>query len=344
MIDRAFPNPIRICLHREPVSKIVPKPISNSQISELYQQNDLSMSTALSDSDRIFAVTNLENVMIESARPTSDFGILNLKPNSVTAPPEFTELATLQAMRNLKIIPGDLVPQDPPQVDDLVLRLHLTIELERRRYETINRIIAERNRILSNPIVAPVLPRQRKRVRKRPPDEAELSQRRERKRELPSQRRNRRAVGVCDEPRRQVRETILERAQIRLEKVKRDGSAFEKRKRQLKEEKEAERQRQERSYMRLQERKQRALEAERRWRRENVYRGAGPGRKNRLADLKEQLERLTAQVEVKPDPPPRRWFNVSITRPVAQRNRYRLPVIGRGRTKIPCLRRAEEVG
>jgi hypothetical protein len=82
----------------------------------------------------VFATTSLENVMVDGARPPSEFGILNLKRNSITAPPEFTEQATIDAMHNLQILPRDLVPQDPPEIDDHVLRLHLTIELERRRY------------------------------------------------------------------------------------------------------------------------------------------------------------------------------------------------------------------
>jgi hypothetical protein len=87
-----------------------------------------------------------------------EFGILNFRPTAVTSPPEFTEQATIDAMRNLQVLPSDLVPHDPPEVDDVVRRLHLTMELERRRYETINQIKIERNRLLALAGDAPMPP------------------------------------------------------------------------------------------------------------------------------------------------------------------------------------------
>jgi hypothetical protein len=172
-------------------------------------------------------------------------------------------------MHNVQILPRDLVSQEPPKVDNLVLQLHLTIEFKRRRYETINQIIMERNRILARADAAP--PRAR-RVRKR------------------SHRGKEQTVAIqlrMIPSRRRVRERIRQGAQMRLEKVKHDESRFEQRRHELRQAKEIECQRQERLYMRLEERKQRALEEERHWRCENIYRGANLRRKPPPSDLAE---------------------------------------------------------
>ncbi|OHS97661.1 hypothetical protein TRFO_36113 [Tritrichomonas foetus] len=99
------------------------------------------------------------------------FGIMDLKPNMVNKPPVFTEEATLEAMRKLKILPEDLVPQDAKNEIEITeglknptthmeseinhysenssMRFQISIELERRRFETISKIIEERNKIIS---------------------------------------------------------------------------------------------------------------------------------------------------------------------------------------------------
>jgi hypothetical protein len=256
----------------------------------------------------IFSATNFEHPMVDtspspspSPLPPPNFGILNLVPNSITTPPEFTEPATLEAMRNLQIHPRDLVPQDPPPIDDLVLRLHLAIEFERRRYETISKIIAERNRVLKQ---IPALPAREKK---------------------PTKIKKRNFGGLRSH--RRVSEMIKQNAQMRLAKAKDDESAFERRRQQLRQAKEAELQRQERNYLRLQEKKQKEFEERRKWLRENVYKGLNQGKRNQL------LERFAVKPAViVPD-----FAKPAMKK--SRRRLRELPVIGVRRTKIPCLKR-----
>jgi hypothetical protein len=134
---------------------------------------------------------------------------------------------------------------------------------------------------------------------------------------------------------------MQERARVRLEKIRHEQSLFEQRRQQLRQAKDMERQREERLYMQLQERKQRALEEERRWRRENVYRGRNPRRRPPPSD---------AVILSEPPPQPlvgarRSVEGARVTKPVVRpcRHRFRkLPVVGAGRTRIPCLRRSED--
>lgn len=106
------------------------------------------------EDEPLFSHTDLQKVYIQVAPPEPEFGILDFQPNSVTSPPVFTEKATLAAMRNLNVEAKDLVPMDlldSGRDDNSVMRLQVTIELERRRFETIEKIITERNKILANP-------------------------------------------------------------------------------------------------------------------------------------------------------------------------------------------------
>lgn len=82
------------------------------------------------------------------------FGILDIQPNRIQTPPKFTEEATISAMRNLGIQPNDLVPSSGRSFDDSdnsSMKFQIAIEMEKRRFEAIEKIIAERNRILENP-------------------------------------------------------------------------------------------------------------------------------------------------------------------------------------------------
>jgi hypothetical protein len=133
--------------------------------------------------------------------------------------------------------------------------------------------------------------------------------------------------------RQQVHDTIREKAQERLEKARRDESAFEPRRQKLRDAKEAEIQWEARNYMRLQERKQKALDEERRWRRENIYRGADPGmRRNALID------------DPRRDPRRSKVFP-HVTKPIPKPKKRRereLPIVGVGRSRIPVLRELPE--
>lgn len=82
-------------------------------------------------------------------------GILDISPQNIKEPPQFTEQATIEAMNNLEVVPNDLVPLNFKQSesfnDDSPMRLQITLELERQRLEKIEKIIKERNRLLSLP-------------------------------------------------------------------------------------------------------------------------------------------------------------------------------------------------
>jgi hypothetical protein len=217
------------------------------------------------------------------------------------APPEFTEAATIDAMHSLQILPEDLVPQEPPEDEDLELRLELTIELDRRRYERISQIVMERNRILEEAITPPT---PQKRSRERSPEEDEEMIDFE-SRYLPS-----------PVP---FREAIQQRAQIRLEKVRRDAILLHQRQEQWRQAKEMERQREARLYMRLQERKQQALEEERKWRHDNVYRGAS---------FKRRPQVVKGVTDSRPEPLiSARRSGGHVTRPVVQEGKHPLAVV-----------------
>ncbi|OHT10173.1 hypothetical protein TRFO_20644 [Tritrichomonas foetus] len=77
------------------------------------------------------------------------FGILDINPNSITEPPCFTEPATLVALSNLKVNPSDLVPIfNRISVDHQEENFKNNIDLEMKRFDLIQNIINERNRIL----------------------------------------------------------------------------------------------------------------------------------------------------------------------------------------------------
>ena len=102
--------------------------------------------------DDIFSNTHARKVLVADDGPAAPFGILDFEPHSVTSPPHFTEEATLEAMHNLHVLPEDLVPRGRPEFGngDLAKKMKFTIEMEKKRYSTIEKIITERNRILSH--------------------------------------------------------------------------------------------------------------------------------------------------------------------------------------------------
>jgi len=89
----------------------------------------------------------------------ASFGILDLDPEHVTEPPEFTEPDTITAMLNLDVVPDDLVPRTIEMLDG-ALQAQIANELERTRIQTIANVIGERNRILAQPPRAVNFPKQ----------------------------------------------------------------------------------------------------------------------------------------------------------------------------------------
>jgi hypothetical protein len=334
--------------------------------------------------------TDLEKVIVAPETvPDPGFGILDLQPQDIHAPPQFTEEATIAAMRNLNVAPEDLVPQEP-NISDVPLRVNTKLELERRRYQTIQNILAERNRILALPALEiclsnePTVRRVRCKHQKKapqPPPSPQLPAIVATHIKLPQARRQtrRRKVAVAihpiddDEAKRLRLAQIRQAAQCRMAKAMVEESALVRRRRQLREAAPVRIQDQARRYMRLQEKKQTALAAEREWRRANVYAGARDqkgAKKNSLSELRQKF--LSALTQ----PPPRiesvrppiqisdvafptqnrrtraaqsldaKWDRVtfpiigsaSIDQTRGGNWRPKLPIVGKGKTKIPQLR------
>jgi hypothetical protein len=340
-------------------------------------------------SEPVFS-TDLQKVIVAPETGSNpDFGILDLKPQEIHEPPQFTENATIVAMRNLNVSPEDLVPQEP-EISDIPLRVSTKLELERRRYQTIQNILAERNRILELPALDIALPNRRRARR--------VHRKHQKKVNAPSAstqiptvvatpikippplsivRRRRVAIAPDsfdeDEAKRLRQLQIQRGAQWRLARAMVEESTLARRRRQLRDAAEARMQEQARVYMRLQERKQRALAAEREWRRANVYAGARDqrgNRKNPLSELRQkflsalsqpppQVEPLRAVVPIADVGPaqnrrsrPAQSFDANYKRgtiPVITATsgdvartgmlRWKLPIVGNGRTRIPQLRK-----
>jgi hypothetical protein len=256
--------------------------------------------------ERLFSTDLQQAVAVPDAASLRTFGILDLPPGSVSAPPKFTEAATLAAMRTLNIAPEDLVPQDPDLLDmpDVSLRVGTKLELERRRYARIQRIIAERNRILCLPALPGPVSGERtakrkgskrkdfkKRTARRSspqsvlvatqisvPSRTQFPHRRkpavppapEPKRQKPPTMRTIPSIADAEARRRRVAQ-VQRAAAMRMAKAKKEESVFDQRRRKFREASEAQMQSLTREYMRLQEKKQKALEEERAWRRVNLY-------------------------------------------------------------------------
>jgi hypothetical protein len=337
--------------------------------------------------------TDVQKVIVAPEPTTSPkFGILDLHPQTIRSPPQFTEEATIAAMRNLNVAPEDLIPQDP-DIEDIPLRVSTKLELERRRYETIQEILAERNRILSLPALDVSLSAKSTVRRRGERKVVKKSVRREP--ELPSilavqirvpppgppvrrEFRRRRPAAVPapidgDEERRIRLAEIQRGAQCRLAKAKVEESVLARRRRRLREEANARMREQARRYMLLQEKKQKALVAEREWRRANLYGGAKEqkGRSNALSELRQKFLNALTQPQperetLRPPIPIAEVVNgpeevqkvkaqsydrqhVPVALPIVTSAsvdqgrigplRSKLPIIGRGKTKIPQLRK-----
>ena len=85
--------------------------------------------------------------MSTNEHETKTFGILDMSPNSITEPPVFTEPATLVALHNLKISPEQLIPYNHGG-DHSEKSFVSGIEHEMQRFDLIQQVINERNRIL----------------------------------------------------------------------------------------------------------------------------------------------------------------------------------------------------
>ena len=87
-------------------------------------------------------------------------GILDIKPSEILSPPEFTEEATLLAMKNLSILPEELVLSDESK-----LKLQEALDAEKKRFELIRQIVKERNRIID--AIESLKPKKRKKKKMR---------------------------------------------------------------------------------------------------------------------------------------------------------------------------------
>ncbi|EAY04493.1 hypothetical protein TVAG_453100 [Trichomonas vaginalis G3] len=123
------------------------------------------------DGSEIFLGTIPHNLLIPEHEPPKTFGILDIRPDKITAPPVFTEEETLQAMQNLGVKPEDLVPHEVPesQANNAIIAMQIQIELEKKRLATIERVITERQLLLnrSKKDIEINLPKSRKSTRKK---------------------------------------------------------------------------------------------------------------------------------------------------------------------------------
>ena len=81
------------------------------------------------------------------------YGLLDIIPFSIKTPPEFTEPESIEALKNLNVLPKDLVIDNLSNNSMLennpMLRMKMSIELEKKRLELIEKLINERNRIIT---------------------------------------------------------------------------------------------------------------------------------------------------------------------------------------------------
>jgi hypothetical protein len=350
----------------------------------------MAVAIAVPGGDDLFSHTDTQKVIIITEPPQPCFGILNIDPKSITAAPTFSEEATLTAMRNLNVFPEDLVPRPPPEADDVVTRLHVAMELERRRFAIIEKIMAERNRILSEPaldILTSGFPTERqkkpKRVKRKSQKKlteiSEISELEVPVRRLeprPARKSPNRALERVHavekrrlELQQQQRVLLEDNAKKRLQKLNGATTTFEVRRKQLKADSDSAFQRDQRRYMAIQEKKRKEFEKEQRERREKIYRAGQT--KNTFSQLKREFmagrpqEILESQppaplpelgkpiqphvarsMEIAPGRVPPRRPLVPVRATVDARSALarkapvvRLPVVGKGKTKIPLFRR-----
>jgi hypothetical protein len=302
-------------------------------------------------------------------------------------------------MHNLNVLPEDLVPREPQDTDDVVMRVQLSMELERRRFEIIEKIMAERNRILSEPaldVLTSGFPTERqkklgKKKKRMSPKKSTFSTISETP-DMPSfkpipptvRRAPKRGTELTWERVKAAQERKLEaqrekqaiveqKAKERMAKIQGDATTFEKRKSQLRAVAQSKFQRQQRTYMQLQENKRRQFEREQQERREKIYKETQ--RKNTFSQLKREflagggipdnrasqppapiIEAVRAAIPTKTavtrsqelHPPPVISTKIipavrgsedrrsMLARPAPV---VKLPVVGKGKTKIPLYRR-----
>jgi hypothetical protein len=325
-----------------------------------------------SDDERVLFPTNVPTVKADPEPGAAASGIVSLDPYHVTSVPAFTEEATLMAMRNLGFVAEDLVQQDPGGIADVALRVQTMIELDRRRLDTFQKILAERSRLLSLPSLAGAFRSPARTVRKK----KKVPKRRPAAPELPALAGTRititwrRSLAAAQDDAR--RRGIRLAARARLEQNRAGEAEWARRLRERRNAAEDDLQRQARAYMRIQERKQRAFEAENR-RRLRVYAAAvkPEKRKNGLSALRRKFLGSGGppiQFDTDTMPPPmavpddaliskmlkpativarsyQPRVGLTVAAPIVAashdpgRRGSRLPIIGKGKTRIPCFRR-----
>jgi hypothetical protein len=312
----------------------------------------------------LFSVTEPCTPLLESTNPT--FGILDVDPDSITAPPQFSEEATVNAMRNLQLLAEDLVPHKAADTSDPELQVQVSRELERRRRELIGHVVAERNRLVDAPPSSVIshVPRLKKKKaapkQKNGPDPIRP----------PKQSKSRLGAAdrlkAADERRadvhRQKQQLIEQKAKERMAKIKVAETDFERRRNKLRVVADSEFQKQQRQYMRLQEQKRKKYEAEQRKRKEQVYKETNRHPKTSFSQLKKELLGQFGS-EIKENRPPasiaeigsrktsqsldigrksRKKVGESIPRIPGMGARgpiVKLPIAGKGKTKLPVYRR-----
>lgn len=95
--------------------------------------------------------TNEEEKYTENGNQIG-FSILDVDPDGLLFPPQFTEKETIEAMKNLGYVPEDLIIPDLSEVSDLPehneTRMRVQAELNRRRKQMFENILNERNLLI----------------------------------------------------------------------------------------------------------------------------------------------------------------------------------------------------
>jgi hypothetical protein len=94
--------------------------------------------------------SNVHRLLRRANHPGHSLGILDIDPKGLKTPPAFTEPETIDAMRRLGYVPEDLIVVNRLGIDfdNISIRDKVLAELDRRRMQLVDKLIAERNRIV----------------------------------------------------------------------------------------------------------------------------------------------------------------------------------------------------
>jgi len=276
--------------------------------------------------DTIFLNTKPKKISVPIVEGKS-VGILDVLPDSIVEPPDFTEEATVEAMNNLGIHSEDLVPKHVDGNDEIT-QIQVAIELEKKRLQYFENIIAERDKIIetsedTKSVAKSKRTKKKKKKTKKLPKltdnlsgvsriPAPTSQRRKNRDSIVIEERQQRAVMAKkkyeeeqiaialkalqrvenikqkqDEMKREQQELIKQKAQQRLQKIHEKEITIERKLIQRKEQIKSEMQYQQKMIQKLHEKERKKYEQEMKWRQEKIY--GTKKETNRFAELRKKI-------------------------------------------------------